>query len=564
MTTTTRAAPTRSGVGSATLPGQTAILLALALLLAVGLRLLLAARSGLWRDEALFLFVARSPTAGALLDFLRGHESHPPLFYFLMRMWLAVWGDSEAAALALPVLLGVALVPAMYLVGSRMFSRRTGLIAAALAAASPTLSLHSALVRPYSLLPLLCLLSIYFLWRGLEGGVQRAWALHAAFTLGLLLTHNWGWLVYAGQAVMAAVLIALPGGRPRMALVRPWVLAQLGVLAAYAPWIPALLFQIEHAGHGPAPVSAPGAALLAFARTTLLFPGTQVDVTSENTWPLSGAFAGALLLLLMVLAFRRVLRPAGQPAGAGGQRAALLLLAGVPLVAVGVAIALSAKSYLLPPRCLATVVPCVLLAAAHGIASLAAPARPLVPVTAIAALVAVSLASSLAQINDIKSNARQVAEAVAAATRPTDLIVISPEWIASSFNYYYKPDNPQICYPHLGREGAVPFNDQRERFLDPEAYRRARARLEEARRAGGRGGLIMDRDHLIDLDNRLLDREVLPETILSAGFVGMIRTNQLRKHLTELYGPPDTGVVPPDRRLGDEIFVALLFDAPAG
>jgi hypothetical protein len=73
MTTTTRAAPTRSGLGSGELSRQTGILLGLALLLALGLRLLLAARSGLWRDEALFLFVVRSPTIGAMLEFLRSH-----------------------------------------------------------------------------------------------------------------------------------------------------------------------------------------------------------------------------------------------------------------------------------------------------------------------------------------------------------------------------------------------------------------------------------------------------------------------------------------------------------
>jgi uncharacterized membrane protein len=142
------------------------VLVAAVTLFALVLRALFAARSGLWRDEALFLFVAQLPSWGAMLDFLRFHESHPPLFYALMRAWLAVAGSSDAAALVPPVLFGTLLAPCLYAVGARVFSRRTGMIAALLAAVAPLLVEYSAQVRPYSLLPLLCLLSTYFLWRG--------------------------------------------------------------------------------------------------------------------------------------------------------------------------------------------------------------------------------------------------------------------------------------------------------------------------------------------------------------------------------------------------------------
>lgn len=537
------------------LAGQTVFVLAVCLGVGLALRIWMAARSGLWRDEALFLFIVRLPTWAEMIDFLRLHESHPPLFYVLMRLWLGIAGTSEAAALTVPVLLGVALIPLAYVIGAAMFSRRAGLIAAALVTASPTLTLHSALARPYSLLPLLCLASVYFLWRALQEGRGRIWAAQGATTLALLLTHNWSWMVYAAEWVAVGAALLLPLPRRRGVLVREWLLVQATVLTAYAGWIPTLLYQTAHAGHGPAPVSSLAEGFLIFARTALFFPETQVGVETDET-ARAMALAGALLIgVLLAVAIGRTVRSGEANTR---QSLALVLLIGVPLVSVAAATVLSARSFLLPPRCLTTVVPCLLLALAQGIASLSPKGNRLLSLSATAVLVALSLATGLAQAREIKSNARQVAEAVAARLQPTDLVVITPDWIASSFNYYFTPRNPQICFPHEGRLEATPFDDQRQRLRDPEAYRRVRARLEQARREGRRVWLIMDRDHVVDADHRLLEQDVLPETMIFPGFIGLIRSNQLRYHLTRLYGPPDTPL-PPNNRIGDEIFVAFLF-----
>src|SRR5260221_13875552 len=92
-------------------------------MLALFVRVSIAARGGLWRDEALFLFVTRSSSWTAMMDFLRFHESQPPLFYLLMRGWLSLTAGSERTAVVLPLLFGVALIPLMYGVGASLFSR---------------------------------------------------------------------------------------------------------------------------------------------------------------------------------------------------------------------------------------------------------------------------------------------------------------------------------------------------------------------------------------------------------------------------------------------------------
>src|SRR5579871_5558498 len=97
--------------------GLVIVLLTLCVLIGLALRLLLAGRSGLWRDEGLFLFIVHFPAVGDIFHFLHYHESHPPLFYVLMRGWQAVFGSSDTSALALPLVLGILFPIVVFLVG---------------------------------------------------------------------------------------------------------------------------------------------------------------------------------------------------------------------------------------------------------------------------------------------------------------------------------------------------------------------------------------------------------------------------------------------------------------
>ena len=284
-------------------------------ILAVALRVLLARRGGLWIDEAQLIWTIRFSTVREVIHFVANHDSHPPLFYLLMRGWLGTFGDTEAAALAPGIILGAALVPALYLAGSRVFSPAAGLVAAALAACSPRLAWHSAEVRPYWLLALLCLLSTFALWVALRdrrdagmlgntragpGGARLgAWAVYAATTAAMLMTHNWAWLVWGGHGVVALAWLAArgvdaTGGRSS---VRAGVVAQLVIAAACAPWLPTLLHQARHAGHGPASVSLHDFAK-AVSGLVFSFPAPG------RTWLLAGLLAAAAWRPLFGLARR--------------------------------------------------------------------------------------------------------------------------------------------------------------------------------------------------------------------------------------------------------------------
>src|SRR5262249_7911222 len=134
------------------------------------------------------------------------------------------------------------------------FSHRTGQIAAIFITASPLLVQYSALVRPYSLLPLLCLLSVYWLWDGLRERGVWPWVAHVIATLLMLLTPTRAWMVLGADWIIAAVWFALYRQRADRATVRHWAFAQVALAIGYAPWFPILLYQMRHAGHGTYPL----------------------------------------------------------------------------------------------------------------------------------------------------------------------------------------------------------------------------------------------------------------------------------------------------------------------
>jgi Dolichyl-phosphate-mannose-protein mannosyltransferase len=504
--------------------------------LALVVRALIATHSGLWRDEALFLFVAREPSWGAMLDFLSQHESHPPLFYAVMRVWLSLVGDTDATALAVPVVLGAALIPVLYHVGARLFSWRVGLIAAAFATVSPVTVQYAAMVRPYSALPLLALLAAYALVRAVDHGGLRRWAGYAATMLALVYTHNWAWLVLVAHWVALAACLWRGVARPRAAVLREWCLAQAAIGLAFLPWLPSFLNQAAHAGHAPLELFAPAhtpadvfATVIVIVR--VLLAGTLVPAGGVALS--AAAVAWALVVSGIGVLSRRPARVGGGALPADAAQA-LVALVIVPAAAVCAASVVSARSDMLQLRCLVTLAPLLLLVVAYGVERLRASGQGRLAAVAVAALLA-AYASLLAPLYAVpRSHARELARDLAAKTEPSDLILIAPEFIASSFNRYYQPATEQIDFPALERIGAMPFDRTARRFGDPAALAAAERRLAASHAAGRRVWLIVDVgsttcngascDSIATHSDRFVD-------------VGYARATQLREYLGTLYGP---------------------------
>lgn len=171
--------------------------------LALALRLVDLGGKSLWFDEALSINDALDPYQGF------GSGFHPPLYYLVLKTWMAVFGQSEAATRLTAALPGALTVPAVYLLGRRLFGHRAGLAAGLLLCFASLHVEYSQEVRMYALATMFGSFAVLALAEGVLGHdrrPKRQWALAAAFTLfavAAALTH------YLMVTVLGAALVVL-------------------------------------------------------------------------------------------------------------------------------------------------------------------------------------------------------------------------------------------------------------------------------------------------------------------------------------------------------------------
>lgn len=435
--------------------------------LALAIRLWVGLREPLWSDEAVFVAVASLPSWGEMFEFLRVHESHPPLYYVLMRLWFEVAGTSDAAAVLPGVFFGTALVPVLYAVGARTWSPRAGLTTALLATLSPVFVEHAVLARPYALLQLLFVASSFFLWRTFTSLRWRYVGCYVLTTAALLYTHHWAIMVLAAQGVAALVVALFSVDRGK--LLRRGLVAAGGVVLLYALWAPILLHQATTGGHGERQLP-PVYIAVTFLENTLWF---GMRMMSAN--PALSALVLGLLAFYSWLFFGKRQRRAG---GTG-----MLFWVALSVLSVTFAAALSPRSNLVLPRTVAIIAPGMLLALGAGLSSVR---RPWIPASVLSAAYLAGLVWGVPP----KSNAEQMAHSLARSAQSTDVVLFMPGHFSTIFHRYAPPPGREVTFPPIQPNGIDSYTSHKRLAADPAVYGALSRELEVARGEGRRVWLI--------------------------------------------------------------------------
>ncbi len=208
--------------------------------LAVGLILLLAAVLRVWRLDGQSLWADEGNSAaliGRPFPVIAEHAAldiHPPLYYFLLKIWGMLFGHSEIALRSLSVVLSLGLLVLVYLLGRSLAGRPTGLAAALMTAVSPLQVYYAQEARMYMLMAFWSGLAAWAAWRWM---LRPGWPPSAAYliagTAGLY-THYFFPTVLV--ACNLAFLIWWMGSR-RVRLLLQWIALQAGICILYLPWM---------------------------------------------------------------------------------------------------------------------------------------------------------------------------------------------------------------------------------------------------------------------------------------------------------------------------------------
>jgi mannosyltransferase len=396
------------------------ILIILATVAAALLRFHGLANRGLWLDEAFSADLSRRSFFHLLQSF-RELSTNMALYHVLLHFWMKL-GDSEYVMRSMSVLFSAATVPFIYALGSRLFGRNVGLIAAWLLAINAFHIHYAQEARAYALVVFLATVSTYVLVRNLQEPASASWTLYGVLLAVMICSHILSLLVVAAHG--AAILCLPPGTIPWKGLARS------------AAWFVCL--------------SLPMAVLVLMVKADPLnwVPKTDASVVLVYL-VLTAGNRGTLLLVLDAIAVGLMTLVAGRAAWRHGRTRenwGYLLVLFWFFLPFAIALSISVVRPMFVPRYLLFCLPAFLLAVSVGLTRI----RPRSIAWTLGAAISLLSLDAIPPGYGLSFGSedwRTVSSYVFDQAEPGDGIFLYPDYVSIPFQYYRDHKKPAPDWP---------------------------------------------------------------------------------------------------------------------
>lgn len=192
-------------------------------------------RSSIWFDESYSAYLVRGDFGQIWSE--TAQDVHPPLFYFLLKIWSGIFGTTDFAMRFMSVFFGaVSIILAFHLL-RRWFGLKVATIATALLSLSPFLIRYGQEMRMYTLIFAIVIGATYALDLALETQKKRYYILYAILLALGMWTHYFTALAWLAHVVYITAVKKINIFKP------PFIWTYLLAIALFVPWIPAFLTQ---------------------------------------------------------------------------------------------------------------------------------------------------------------------------------------------------------------------------------------------------------------------------------------------------------------------------------
>lgn len=216
-------------------------------LVATLLSLSIGLRQSVWFDEAYSIQLAKQSVSQ--LFALTAVDTHPPLYYLILKAWASIFGWSELALRSLSLVAFGGAVATGALLVKRMFGARIALVALGVMVVSPFLLRYGFEIRMYALASFIGVVATYVLVLAVEMKASAArWRLYVLYVL--LVAAGMYTLYYMAMLWLAHVAWLVwrewRGRRSVKSLLQtPWLIAYGAAAALFLPWLPVLAQQMR-------------------------------------------------------------------------------------------------------------------------------------------------------------------------------------------------------------------------------------------------------------------------------------------------------------------------------
>ncbi len=211
--------------------------------------------ASIWFDEAFSRHIIRFDFAK--IWYFTSVDVHPPLYYFLLKIWTLIFGASDFAIRSMSVAFGVLAITALYFLLKRLFNQKIAFFATLAAAFSPLFIRYSQEARMYMLVAILAVLTIRafyeaFVAKDVKKDKQALWrrAYIAIICIGMWTQYLFV-LTVLGLWIFRAVEV-YENSKPKDRKIKKlatkyfgekWLTSHFWAAGFFLPWIPFFVTQ---------------------------------------------------------------------------------------------------------------------------------------------------------------------------------------------------------------------------------------------------------------------------------------------------------------------------------
>jgi len=222
------------------------------LVLAIGIAVFLAitignaSRASIWFDEAFSTYISQF----SFWDIARytATDVHPPLYYWLLKIWSALFGSTELAYRSMSILFGAATMSVAFFLSRKLFGRKVAWLSLLFISLSPMLIRYSDEARMYTLAALIVLSATYVMIHAQESRKKSTWVWYGVLVSLGMWTHYFTALAWLAHWVWWGTQRWQKGLKAKeffaALFTREWLTAYITAVVVFVPWLPFMALQL--------------------------------------------------------------------------------------------------------------------------------------------------------------------------------------------------------------------------------------------------------------------------------------------------------------------------------